>query len=104
MAVMNKSVNAQGNTMTLDNSTMANGAAYSVLMYLGKDVSGGLVQSVVANNTLNLNNLTSTFKEVGGSLSFAGTSNGNTVNILNSNVTLTNAGKKFLTSSWILLS
>lgn len=95
MAVMNQSVNAQGNTMTLDNSTMANGAAYSVLMYLGKDVSGGLVQSVVANNTLNLNNLTSTFKEVGGSLSFAGTSNGNTVNILNSNVTLTNASRKF---------
>lgn len=95
MAVMNKSVNAQGNTMTLDNSTMANGAAYSVLMYLGNDTSGGLVQSVVANNTLNLNNLTSTFKEVGGSLNFAGTSNGNTVNILNSNVTLTNAGKKF---------
>ncbi|MCI7536299.1 hypothetical protein [Candidatus Avelusimicrobium faecicola] len=95
MAVMNKSVNAQGNTMTLDNSTMANGAAYSVLMYLGEDTSGGLVQSVVANNTLNLNNLTSTFKEVGGSLNFAGTSNGNTVNILNSNVTLTNAGKKF---------
>lgn len=95
MAVMNKSVNAQGNTMTLDNSTMANGAAYSVLMYLGNDVSGGLVQSVVANNTLNLNNLTSTFKEVGGSLTFAGTSNGNTVNILNSNVTLTNASRKF---------
>ena len=95
MAVMNKSVNAQGNTMTLDNSTMANGAAYSVLMYLGNDVSGGLVQSVVANNTLNLNNLTSTFKEVGGSLNFAGTSNGNTVNILNSNVTLTNASRKF---------
>lgn len=95
MAVMNQSVNAQGNTMTLDNSTMADGVAYSVLMYLGKDTSGGLVQSVVANNTLNLNNLTSTFKEVGGSLNFAGTSNGNTVNILNSNVTLTNAGKKF---------
>ena len=95
MAVMNQSVNAQGNTMTLDNSTMANGAAYSVLMYLGKDTSDGLVQSVVANNTLNLNNLTSTFKEVGGSLNFAGTSNGNTVNILKSNVTLTNAGKKF---------
>lgn len=95
MAVMNKSVNAQGNTMTLDNSTMANGAAYSVLMYLGKDTSGGLVQAVVANNTLNLNNLTSTFKEVGGSLNFAGTSNGNTVNILNSNVTLTNASRKF---------
>lgn len=95
MAVMNQSVNAQGNTMTLDNSTMANGAAYSVLMYLGKDTSGGLVQSVVANNTLNLNNLTSTFKEVGGSLNFAGTSNGNTVNILKSNVTLTNASRKF---------
>lgn len=95
MAVMNQSVNAQGNTMTLDNSTMANGAAYSVLMYLGKDTSGGLVQSVVANNTVNLNNLTSTFKEVGGSLNFAGTSNGNTVNILKSNVTLTNASRKF---------
>ena len=95
MAVMNQSVNAQGNTMTLDNSTMANGAAYSVLMYLGEDTSGGLVQSVVANNTLNLNNLTSTFKEVGGSLNFAGTSNGNTVNILKSNVTLTNASRKF---------
>ena len=95
MAVMNISVNAQGNTMTLDNSTMANGAAYSVLMYLGNDVSGNLIQSVVANNTLNLNNLTSTFKEVGGSLNFAGTSNGNTVNILNSNVTLTNASRKF---------
>ena len=95
MAVMNKSVNAQGNTMTLDNSTMANGAAYSVLMYLGEDTSGGLVQATVANNTLNLNNLTSTFKEVGGSLNFAGTSNGNTVNILNSNVTLTNASRKF---------
>ena len=81
--------------MTLDNSTMANGAAYSVLMYLGNDVSGNLIQSVVANNTLNLNNLTSTFKEVGGSLNFAGTSNGNTVNILNSNVTLTNASRKF---------
>lgn len=95
MAVMNQSVNAQGNTMTLDNSTMANGVAYSVLMYLGNDVSGNLVQSVVANNTLNLKNLTSTFKEVGGSLNFAGTSNGNTVNILNSNVTLTNASRKF---------
>lgn len=95
MAVMNKSVNAQGNTMTLDNSTMANGVAYSVLMYLGNDTSGNLVGATVANNTLNLNNLTSTFKEVGGSLNFAGTSNGNTVNILNSNVTLTNAGKKF---------
>ncbi|WP_428051867.1 hypothetical protein [Candidatus Avelusimicrobium faecicola] len=95
MAVMNQSVNAQGNTMTLDNSTMANGVAYSVLMYLGKDVSGGLVQSVVANNTLNLNNLTSTFKEVGGSLSFAGTSNGNKVNITNSNLTVANASGKF---------
>ena len=95
MAVMNKSVNAQGNTMTLDNSTMANGVAYSVLMYLGNDTSGNLVGATVANNTLNLNNLTSTFKEVGGSLSFAGTSNGNTVNILNSNVTLTNASRKF---------
>lgn len=95
MAVKNQSVNAQGNTMTLDNSTMANGAAYSVLMYLGKDTSENPVGATVANNTLNLNNLTSTFKEVGGSLNFAGTSNGNTVNILNSNVTLTNAGKKF---------
>lgn len=95
MAVMNKSVNAQGNTMTLDNSTMANGVAYSVLMYLGNDTSGNLVGATVANNTLNLNNLTSTFKEVGGSLNFAGTSNGNTVNILNSNVTLTNASRKF---------
>ena len=95
MAVMNKSVNAQGNTMTLDNSTMANGVAYSVLMYLGNDTSGNLVGATEANNTLNLNNLTSTFKEVGGSLNFAGTSNGNTVNILNSNVTLTNASRKF---------
>lgn len=95
MAVMNQSVNAQGNTMTLDNSTMALGVAYSVLMYLGKDTSDNPVGATVANNTLNLNNLTSTFKEVGGSLNFAGTSNGNTVNILNSNVTLTNAGKKF---------
>ena len=95
MAVMNQSVNAQGNTMTLDNSTMALGVAYSVLMYLGKDTSENPVGATVANNTLNLNNLTSTFKEVGGSLNFAGTSNGNTVNILNSNVTLTNAGKKF---------
>lgn len=95
MAVMNQSVNAQGNTMTLDNSTMADGVAYSVLMYLGKDTSDNPVGATVANNTLNLNNLTSTFKEVGGSLNFAGTSNGNTVNILNSNVTLTNAGKKF---------
>ena len=95
MAVMNQSVNAQGNTMTLDNSTMANGVAYSVLMNWGPDTSGNPVGATVANNTLNLNNLTSTFKEVGGSLNFAGTSNGNTVNILNSNVTLTNAGKKF---------
>ncbi len=61
MAVMNKSVNAQGNTMTLDNSTMANGVAYSVLMYLGNDTSGNLGGATVANNTLNLNNLTSTF-------------------------------------------
>ena len=95
MAVMNQSVNAQGNTMTLDNSTMANGVAYSVLMNWGPDTSGNPVGATVANNTLNLNNLTSTFKEVGGSLNFAGTSNGNTVNILNSNVTLTNASRKF---------
>ena len=95
MAVMNQSVNAQGNTMTLDNSTMALGVAYSVLMYLGKDTSENPVGATVANNTLNLNNLTSTFKEVGGSLNFAGTSNGNTVNILKSNVTLTNASRKF---------
>lgn len=95
MAVMNKSVNAQGNTMTLDNATLASGSVYSVLMHLGNDASGNPVGATVANNTLNLHNLTNTFSEVGATVNLAGTSNGNKVNITNSNLTVANASGKF---------
>lgn len=95
MAVMNSSVNAQGNTMTLDNATMASGSVYSVLMRLAHDIEGNPVGATVANNTLNLHNLTNTFSEVGASVNLAGTSNGNKVNITNSNLTVANASGKF---------
>ena len=95
MAVMNSSVNAQGNTMTLDNATLASGSVYSVLMHLGHDTSGNPVGATVANNTLNLHNLTNTFSEVGATVNLAGTSNGNKVNITNSNLTVANASGKF---------
>ena len=95
-AVTNFSVNAKGNTLTLDNSTVAMASVYAVNMGWAPDASGeNPVKATVANNTLNLNNMSATFTELGGSVNLAGTANGNVVNVTNSALTLNNAGKFF---------
>lgn len=98
-AVTNSSVNAKGNTLTLDNSTVAMASVYAVNMGWAPDASGeNPVKATVANNTLNLNKMSGTFEELGGSINLAGTSNGNIINITNSDVTLTNTSGYFFTN------
>ena len=98
-AVYDDSVNAQGNTLTLDNSTVAMASVYAVNMGWAPDASGeNPVKATVANNTLNLNKMSGTFEELGGSINLAGTSNGNIINITNSDVTLTNTSGYFFTN------
>ena len=94
-AVNNKSVNAKGNILTLDNSTVNMASIYAVKMRLAFDVDENPVGATVANNTLNLNKMSGTFTELGGSVNLAGTSNGNIVNATNSALTLSNSGKFF---------
>lgn len=94
-AVTNSSVNAKGNTLTLDNSTVNMASIYAVKMGLATDVAGNPVGATVGSNTLNLNNMSATFTELGGSINLAGTANGNVVNVTNSALTLNNSGKFF---------
>lgn len=94
-AVTNSSVNAKGNTLTLDNSTVNMASIYAVKMGLATDVAGNPVGATVGSNTLNLNNMSATFTELGGSVNLAGTANGNVVNVTNSALTLNNSGKFF---------
>ena len=94
-AVTNFSVNAKGNTLTLDNSTVNMASIYAVKMGLATDVDKNPVSATVGSNTLNLNNMSATFTELGGSVNLAGTANGNVVNVTNSALTLNNAGKFF---------
>ena len=95
VAVNGTSVNAKGNTLTLDNSTVNMASIYAVKMGLNKDVKGNLVGATVGDNALNLNNINGTFNELGGSVNLAGTANGNVVNVTNSTLTLSNPGKFF---------
>lgn len=94
-AVTNSSVNAKGNTLTLDNSTVNMASIYAVKMGLATDVDKNPESATVGSNTLNLNNMSDTFTELGGSVNLAGTANGNVVNVTNSALTLNNAGKFF---------
>ncbi|WP_428042628.1 hypothetical protein [Candidatus Avelusimicrobium fimicolum] len=94
-AVTNFSVNAKGNTLTLDNSTVNMASIYAVKMGLATDVDKNPVSATVGSNTLNLNNMSATFTELGGSINLAGTANGNVVNVTNSALTLNNSGKFF---------
>lgn len=94
-AVTNFSVNAKGNTLTLDNSTVNMASIYAVKMGLATDVDKNPVSATVGSNTLNLNNMSATFTELGGSVNLAGTANGNVVNVTNSALTLNNSGKFF---------
>ena len=94
-AVTNSSVNAKGNTLTLDNSTVNMASIYAVKMGLATDVDKNPVSATVGSNTLNLNNMSATFTELGGSINLAGTANGNVVNVTNSALTLNNSGKFF---------
>lgn len=94
-AVTNFSVNAKGNTLTLDNSTVNMASIYAVKMGLATDVDKNPVGATVGSNTLNLNNMSDTFTELGGSVNLAGTANGNVVNVTNSALTLNNSGKFF---------
>lgn len=95
VAVNGTSVNAKGNTLTLDNSTVNMASIYAVKMGLNEDVKGNLVGATVGDNALNLNNINGTFNELGGSVNLAGTANGNVVNVTNSTLTLSNPGKFF---------
>lgn len=94
-AVTNFSVNAKGNTLTLDNSTVNMASIYAVKMGLATDVDKNPASATVGSNTLNLNNMSDTFTELGGSVNLAGTANGNVVNVTNSALTLNNSGKFF---------
>lgn len=89
-AVEARSVNATGNTLTIDDSTVnAGGALYAVNMNLATSTtSGNSIAATVGSNTLNLNKINGTFGEIGATLNRAGTANGNTINITNSNLTL----------------
>lgn len=89
-AVEARSVNATGNTLTIDDSTVnAGGALYAVNMNLATSAtSGNSIAATVGSNTLNLNKINGTFGEIGATLNRAGTANGNTINITNSNLTL----------------
>ncbi len=92
-AVFTDSINASGNSLTLDQSKLtATPQLYAVNMMLGIDVDGKPVAATVGNNTFNLLNMTgSTFTELGASLSLAGTANGNTFTATKSDITLNNA-------------
>lgn len=100
-AVDSRSINASGNSLTLDNSTFATGtnnAVYAVNMGMATSAdSGNPVLALVENSKLTLNKMTGNLREIGGSLNLVGTSNGNTINIQNaSNIVLDNSVKLFM--------
>ena len=95
-AVQTTSINASGNTLTLEDSTLGMGSIYAVNMGLALAAdTQNPVTAVVGSNALNLNNMDGTFQEMGASLNLVGTSNGNTVTVQNSDLTMNNTSGKF---------
>ena len=99
-AVDSRSINASGNSLTLDNSTFATGtnnAVYAVNMGMATSAdSGNPVLALVENSKLTLNKMTGNLREIGGSLNLVGTANGNQINIQDSTLTLGNSSKVFM--------
>ncbi|MGN0025245.1 MAG: autotransporter domain-containing protein [Candidatus Avelusimicrobium sp.] len=96
-AVSTTSVNASGNTLSIDNSTINAQNLYSVNMGLAEAAaSGNPVKATVGNNTLSLTNLTgATFQEAGASLNLVGNTSNNLIQIKDSSITLSNTSGKF---------
>lgn len=96
-AVSTYSVNASGNTLSIDSSTINAQNLYSVNIGLAKAAaSGNPVKAAVGNNTLSLTNLTgATFQEAGASLNLVGNASNNIVNIKDSHITISNTNGKF---------
>lgn len=99
-AVDSRSINASGNSLTLDNSTFdtgTNNAVYAVNMGMATSAdSGNPVLALVENSKLTLNKMTGNLREIGGSLNLVGTANGNQINIQDSDLTLENSSKVFM--------
>ena len=90
-AVNTTSINASGNTLNLEDSTIGTGAVYAVNMGLNRSaVTGNPVAATVGSNTLNLSKMTGTFSEMGASLNLVGTSSNNVLTTKDSTLTLTN--------------
>ena len=95
-AVNTTSINASGNVLNLEDSTIGNGSIYAVKMGLNTSaVTGNPVAATVGSNSLNLARMNGTFSEMGASLNLVGTSNGNILTTQDSNLTLTNTSGKF---------
>ncbi|MDY6040214.1 MAG: hypothetical protein SPI69_06920, partial [Elusimicrobiaceae bacterium] len=96
-ALDTSSVNASGNTLFIKDSTVNAQSLYSVKI-TGNKVAGTdtLVKAAVGNNTLSLSGLTlNSLQEAGASLNLVGDASGNTVRILDSDITLSSPGKFF---------
>lgn len=95
-AVNTTSINASGNTLNLEDSTIGTGSIYAVNIGLALSATtGNPVAATVGSNTLNLTRMTGTFNEMGSSVNLAGTSNGNFLTAKDSTLTLTNTSGKF---------
>lgn len=92
-ALDSKSINASGNTLSLDGVQVDTGSIYAVKMAMRKAAaSGEPVLATVENSTLNMNNISSAsgFTELGGTVNLVGQANGNQINIQNSTFDLSN--------------
>ncbi len=96
-AVNTTSVNASGNTLSIEDSTVNAQNLYAVNMGLTTAAqSGNPVKATVGNNTLALSSLgTASLEEAGASLNLVGDASGNRVQISNTNLTLNNTSGKF---------
>lgn len=95
-AVSTTSINASGNTLTIEDSSITNGSIYAVNMGMGYSASTeNPVAATIGDNHLNLTSLNGTFNELGASLNKVGTASGNSVNISNSQLTLSNTAGTF---------
>ncbi len=82
--------NASHNTMLIQNSTVKDGEIYTVKMVHGLSDNTKLIAGETNANTLTLQDLTgTTVNEIGAALNMTGSPEGNTVNVLDSNVTVT---------------
>lgn len=88
-AVAASNMNANGNTVWIENSTVKDGDLYSVLVRHGLADNTALISGETKNNTLTLKNLSaSTANEVAATLNMTGNPTGNSVNIDNSKITV----------------